>query len=42
MDLIGDKVTKPDWEETMKKWSRPVIQELRVGMEINLYVCAEL
>jgi len=26
----------------MKKWNRPVIQEIRVGMEINLYVCAEL
>jgi len=26
----------------MKKWHRPVIQEIRVGMEINLYVCAEL
>jgi len=27
---------------SMKKWHRPVIQEIRVGMEINLYVCAEL
>ena len=26
----------------MKKWKRPVIREIRVGMEINLYVCAEL
>jgi len=26
----------------MKKWHRPVVQEIRVGMEINLYVCAEL
>ncbi|MHA1600997.1 MAG: pyrroloquinoline quinone precursor peptide PqqA [Alphaproteobacteria bacterium] len=26
----------------MKKWRRPIIQEICVGMEINLYVCAEL
>jgi len=26
----------------MKKWTRPVIVEIQVGMEINLYVCAEL
>jgi len=26
----------------MKKWKRPEIREIRVGMEINLYVCAEL
>ena len=26
----------------MKKWQRPVILEIQVGMEINLYVCAEL
>jgi coenzyme PQQ precursor peptide PqqA len=29
-------------EDRMKKWKRPVIQEIQVGMEINLYVCAEL
>ncbi|MDH3316171.1 MAG: pyrroloquinoline quinone precursor peptide PqqA [Gammaproteobacteria bacterium] len=26
----------------MKTWTRPVIVELQVGMEINCYVCAEL
>jgi len=26
----------------MKQWKRPVIVEIQVGMEINLYVCAEL
>jgi len=26
----------------MKRWKRPVIVEIQVGMEINLYVCAEL
>ncbi|NIX05438.1 MAG: pyrroloquinoline quinone precursor peptide PqqA [Gammaproteobacteria bacterium] len=26
----------------MKRWRRPVIREIRVGMEINLYVCADL
>ena len=26
----------------MKRWKRPVIREIQVGMEINLYVCAEL
>jgi len=26
----------------MKRWMRPVIVEIQVGMEINLYVCAEL
>jgi coenzyme PQQ precursor peptide PqqA len=29
-------------ENGMKRWRRPVIREIRVGMEINLYVCAEL
>jgi coenzyme PQQ precursor peptide PqqA len=29
-------------ERKMKKWKRPVIVEVQVGMEINLYVCAEL
>jgi len=31
-----------EWVGSMKKWHRPVVQEIRVGMEINLYVCAEL
>ncbi len=36
----GDrKLTK---ESQMKQWKRPVIVEIQVGMEINLYVCAEL
>ena len=26
----------------MKTWTRPVIVEIQVGMEINCYVCAEL
>jgi len=26
----------------MKQWKRPVIVEIQVGMEINLYVCAEI
>jgi len=26
----------------MKQWKRPVIVEIQVGMEINLYVCAKL
>ncbi|MFQ5935791.1 MAG: pyrroloquinoline quinone precursor peptide PqqA [Acidiferrobacterales bacterium] len=26
----------------MKVWKRPVIQEIQVGTEINLYVCATL
>jgi coenzyme PQQ precursor peptide PqqA len=26
----------------MKTWKRPVIVEIQVGMEINLYVCAKL
>jgi len=30
------------WEGLMKKWNRPVISEIQVGMEINLYVCAKL
>ncbi|RJF80583.1 pyrroloquinoline quinone precursor peptide PqqA [Oleomonas cavernae] len=25
----------------MKKWSKPRISEIRVGMEINAYACAE-
>lgn len=25
----------------MKKWSKPQISEVRVGMEINCYACAE-
>ncbi|RJF80544.1 pyrroloquinoline quinone precursor peptide PqqA [Oleomonas cavernae] len=25
----------------MKKWSKPRIAEIRVGMEINAYACAE-
>ncbi|PWR18696.1 pyrroloquinoline quinone precursor peptide PqqA [Zavarzinia compransoris] len=25
----------------MKKWSKPKISEVRVGMEINCYACAE-
>jgi coenzyme PQQ precursor peptide PqqA len=29
-------------ETEMKQWKRPVIVEIQVGMEINLYVCAEL
>jgi coenzyme PQQ precursor peptide PqqA len=29
-------------ENRMKAWKRPVIVEIQVGMEINLYVCAEL
>ena len=29
-------------EKDMKQWKRPVIVEIQVGMEINLYVCAEL
>ncbi len=29
-------------EVGMKRWKRPVIKEIQVGMEINLYVCAEL
>jgi coenzyme PQQ precursor peptide PqqA len=29
-------------ERKMKSWKRPVIVEIQVGMEINLYVCAEL
>ena len=29
-------------ESVMKRWIRPVIVEIQVGMEINLYVCAEL
>jgi len=29
-------------ESGMKRWKRPVIVEIQVGMEINLYVCAEL
>ena len=29
-------------ENDMKQWKRPVIVEIQVGMEINLYVCAEL
>jgi len=29
-------------ENEMKQWKRPVIVEIQVGMEINLYVCAEL
>jgi len=33
----------PTTKETeMKQWKRPVIVEIQVGMEINLYVCAEL
>jgi len=29
-------------ESGMKRWKRPVIVEIQVGMEINLYVCAKL
>jgi coenzyme PQQ precursor peptide PqqA len=29
-------------DSTMKVWKRPVIREIQVGMEINLYVCADL
>ena len=29
-------------EMVMKTWTRPVIVEIQVGMEINCYVCAEL
>ncbi|HSS63551.1 MAG TPA: pyrroloquinoline quinone precursor peptide PqqA [Gammaproteobacteria bacterium] len=29
-------------EKVMKTWTRPVIVEIQVGMEINCYVCAEL
>ena len=29
-------------EDDMKQWKRPVIVEIQVGMEINLYVCAKL
>ncbi|WP_422645236.1 pyrroloquinoline quinone precursor peptide PqqA [Zavarzinia sp.] len=25
----------------MKKWTKPKISEVRVGMEINCYACAE-
>ncbi|RJF80511.1 pyrroloquinoline quinone precursor peptide PqqA [Oleomonas cavernae] len=25
----------------MKKWSKPQVHEIRVGMEINCYACAE-
>jgi len=28
-------------ENDMKKWSKPRISEIRVGMEINAYACAE-
>jgi coenzyme PQQ precursor peptide PqqA len=28
--------------KSMKRWIRPVVEELCVGMEINAYACAEL
>ena len=34
--------TAENEETDMKVWKRPVIQEIRVGMEINLYFPAEL
>jgi coenzyme PQQ precursor peptide PqqA len=33
---------KKEGDNGMKRWKRPVIVEIQVGMEINLYVCAEL
>ncbi|MGZ8996715.1 MAG: pyrroloquinoline quinone precursor peptide PqqA [Rhodospirillales bacterium] len=26
----------------MRKWSRPTVVEIAVGMEINCYACAEI
>ncbi len=36
------EATEPTTRELpMKKWSKPRIAEIRVGMEINAYACAE-
>lgn len=29
-------------EDAMRKWSRPAVVEISVGMEINCYACAEI
>ena len=29
-------------EDAMRKWSRPTVVEISVGMEINCYACAEI
>lgn len=29
-------------EQVMKKWKKPQIVEIRVGLEINAYACAEI
>ena len=39
---MGKRTTAENEETDMKAWKRPVIQEIRVGMEINLYFPAEL
>ncbi len=39
---VGPTVHDKKMENRMKRWKRPVIVEIQVGMEINLYVCAEL
>ncbi|MBL8659209.1 MAG: pyrroloquinoline quinone precursor peptide PqqA [Rhodospirillales bacterium] len=34
------QATKED--DAMRKWSRPTVVEIAVGMEINCYACAEI
>jgi coenzyme PQQ precursor peptide PqqA len=33
---------KPRRRDAMRKWSRPTVVEIAVGMEINCYACAEI
>jgi coenzyme PQQ precursor peptide PqqA len=37
-----DSHPKKGWNEMVRVWSKPVIVEIAVGMEINCYACAEL
>ncbi len=37
-----DSRPKKERNEMVRVWSKPVIVEIAVGMEINCYACAEL
>ncbi|MEE8532361.1 MAG: pyrroloquinoline quinone precursor peptide PqqA [Alphaproteobacteria bacterium] len=40
--LVARFAPKKRWNEMVRVWSKPVIVEIAVGMEINCYACAEL
>ncbi len=42
MVLIEEHVINHSGGIVMRKWNRPTIVEIAVGMEINCYACAKL